>query len=268
MIDHVSKFGDLTSVTSMLRSLGNIKPILVLGQGAVAGDPEAEKDVVLQAGANIFLSRPYSLEMLKETLVQISLHDTSLKPMSRPASRQSHPIGAVLVQDVVVKDLVIGIVCDDRIMRKVLSTALRKTGARCQPLSSEFSEAVIHSDCDLIVLDSTCKLKDSEIKNILAEANLTLRVPVLVITSAHGKGLEKWIEAGATALLPRPFHHITLCRAVKEAVAENQRSKNAEKEDVRGETEVLNEVEEEESSSSLGSHSVTLTTRAQSPNPN
>ena len=34
-------------------------------------------------------------------------------------------------------EFIVGVVCDDRLMRHAITVSLRKTGARCQPLTSQ-----------------------------------------------------------------------------------------------------------------------------------
>lgn len=223
----VSKTGDLPFIVGSLRRCGNIKPIIAIGQGSEECDQEAKKAAVLKAGANTYLARPWLLEQLKESIVSImAYHDGILKPaMIDPDTAQNGP---ALVQGMAMKDLVISIVCDNKMMRTTLAVSLRKTGARCQPLSSDFTDAAVHSDSDVVIIDSSRQPKESRTLDALAQAR-HLRIPTLVITAANNEGLEKLTEAGAAMLLPRPFDVYALFQSINEAITSSGGRKWANK---------------------------------------
>ena len=78
------------------------------------------------------------------------------------------------------------------------------------------SQVLLGSNCDVVILDSTCDLENTATMRILREC-LQCHLPVVVVTSAAGSSLEGWMEAGASGLLPRPFNKDTLWRTLMEA---------------------------------------------------
>merc|ERR1711871_1573861 len=113
-------------------------------------------------------------------------------------------------------ELVCGIICDDRVMRKTISTSLQITGGRVQLLHATDTAGVFQSDYDVVIVDSTLGLAEMQ---ATIEACRKKFLPVVVITAAVGRDLDGWLDAGASLLLPRPCHRDALWRALLEATS-------------------------------------------------
>lgn len=194
IVDDVFKTGDLATVVEAVRSCGNLTPTL-----AIVNQDQSSSQRLYDAGVNMLLGKPYTVERFHECLLGL------LAQGHRPSQANT-------------KQIIVGIMCDDRVMRRSISMSLRKTGVRCQPLPSDAMRAVACSDCDVVILDSTCHVEDTATLKMLWQCR-TRHLPVIVVTSAIGDNLDMWMEEGASALLPRPFHQATLWRVLQEALA-------------------------------------------------
>merc|ERR1712216_840120 len=114
--------------------------------------------------------------------------------------------------------------CPDGMQRHIFSLALRKSFARCQPLPAGSLSCVRHSDCDVVIMDSSIGLETDTTVEALRICNERC-VPVLVVSSSE-KIKGAWLSAGALAFLAKPFHHEQLCASLKNVVI-SQRSKSS-----------------------------------------
>jgi len=185
--------GDASAICSRMQAAG-IGPVVLMSRG----DSLAERLMAVDAGAAGYVARPADLEGL-----------------FRVASVFARPRNGIHV-------VVAG---GDRAALTLVAQTLAPHGIAVDPAPEpgEFVSIVERLAPALIVLDvDSWKMVGSKLLQV-QRADLTLRrIPIVVLSSATGEARTELLEAGAVAVLPKPFDPTELAAIVVAQLAKRQ----------------------------------------------